>query len=113
MALTPCGCTQALEPDPATEFTICDNAGSPAFVEAGISPIAPGVVAMTVFFAVPKASVNYTFVELSIENTIDPDPIIFEAQIIERQLGSFRVSFTGIPDSGNYVLNWSVYVRSL
>ena len=113
MAITPCGCTQALEADPQTEFTICDNAGAPAFTENGITPIPQGAEAQTITFSVNKASIDYTFVELDVENLVDSNPLNIDAQIISRQLGSFRVSYTGTPDTTNYQLRWNMFVRNI
>ena len=113
MAITPCGCTQVLEPDPGTEFTVCDNAGAPAFTENGVAPIQIGANGLTVFFSTTKASINYSFIELDVENLVDPNPLQIDAELIERQLGFFRVALTGLPDTVNYQLRWNVYVRSI
>ena len=111
--ITPCGCTQALEADPATTFNICDNAGAPAFTENGITAIPQGAEAQTILFAVNKASVDYVFVELAVENLVDSNTLIFTAEVISRQLGSFRVVYTGLADSTNYRLRWNLYVSTI
>lgn len=113
MALTPCGCTQLLEPDPRTEFTICDNAGSPAFTESGLTPIPTGASTLTVSFAAEKASDQYTFIEMAVQNLVDSDPLLLNAELISGTTASFRVALSGATDSANYQLRWSVYVRSI
>lgn len=112
MATTPvpCGCTQLLEPDPLTQFTICSNAGSPGFIESGISMIPQGVSTFSVVFDVQKASDNYAFVELAVENLLDSNPLSITPELRTRTRDGFSVDLSGMTDSPNYKLRWNVYV---
>lgn len=109
----PCGCTQVLEPDAATEFTICDNAGSMAYTERGLTALPIGQSTLIVTFNTTKASTNYSFTELAVENLVDPSPFSIVAEVINRTQVSFTVDLDGLPDTGNYRLRWNVYITSL
>lgn len=109
----PCGCTQVLEPDPTGEFTICDNAGSLAYTEHGITPLPIGQSSLIVMFTATKSSVNYSFTELAVENLVDPSPFSIVAEVVNRTQDIFTVDLDGLPDTGNYRLRWNVYITSL
>ena len=109
----PCGCTQVLEPDATAQFSVCDNAGSMAFTEHGITPLQVGQSSLVVTFNTPKASVNYAFIELAVENLVDMSPFSIVAEVVVRTLSTFTVDLDGIPDTGNYNLRWNVYLTSL
>lgn len=109
----PCGCTQVLEPDPTGEFTICDNAGSLAFTEHGLTALTQGSASLVVAFTGTKASTNYSFTELAVENLVDPNPFTLVPDVIQRTQLGFTVVFNGLPDSLNYRLRWNVYITSL
>lgn len=109
----PCGCKQVLEPVSTGPFTICDNAGNPAYVEAGTKALAVGVDTVNVSWGTRKASVNYSFSELAVENLIDPNPIAIDVEILNRSVTGFKVGLNGAPDTANYVLRYNAYVTQL
>lgn len=102
-----------MEPVTATVFDICDNAGNPAFVERGLTPIPIGATTLNVPFVTRKASVNISFSELAVENLIDPNAISIDPEKIGVDINGFRVQFDGAPDTGNYFLRWNCYVTNL
>ncbi len=109
----PCGCTQVLEPDPTGTFTICDNAGSLAFTEHGVTALVIGSASLMVMFVATKASASYSFTELAVENTLDPNPFALIAEVTTRTQTGFTVSINGLPDTANYMLRWNVYITNL
>lgn len=109
----PCGCTQVLEPDPTGEFSICDNAGSLAFTEHGVTALVQGSASLMVTFTGTKASDAYSFTELAIENTTDANPFALIPEVTSRTNTGFTVSINGIPDTANYRLRWNVYITNL
>lgn len=109
----PCGCNQLLEPDTQTEFTVCDNGGSLAYTERGSTPLVQGSPVLTVAFTVPKASEAYSFIELAIENLVDPNALSLSAEVVFRTVSGFTVDIDGLPDSANYTLRWNVYVTNI
>ena len=111
--ITPCGCTQVLEPDSGTDFSVCDNAGAPAFTERGVTALAQGVAVGTVTFLTRKASVNYSFIELAVENLIDTTSLSITAQVTSKTVSGFAFELSGLPDNTHYQLRWNVYVASL
>ena len=109
----PCGCTQVLEPDPTGEFTICDNAGSLAFTEHGVTALTIGSSTLQVSFTGTKAANTYSFTELAVENLVDPNPFTLVPDVTSRTTTGFTVAFNGLPDTANYRLRWNVYITSL
>lgn len=109
----PCGCNQLLEPDPTGEFTVCDNAGAPAFTERGLTALVQGSPVLTVAFVTVKASEEYSFIELAVENVVDPTPLSLNAEVVSRSISGFTVDIDGLPDTGNYRLRWNLYVTNI
>lgn len=109
----PCGCNQLLEPDPTGEFTVCDNAGSLAFTERGLTALVQGSPVLSVVFVALKASEEYSFIELAVENVVDPSPLSLNPEVVLRSTTGFTVDFDGLPDSGNYGLRWNLYVTNI
>lgn len=109
----PCGCKQVLEPVTSGPFTICDNAGNPAFVEAGTKALGVGVDTVNVTWGTRKASINYTFDELTVQNLVDPNPISIDVTLLSKSLTGFKVGLNGAPDTGNYMLVYNAHVTQL
>lgn len=104
---------QLLEADPPDQLIIVNNNGSPAYFEQGITPIPNGVAEVVVTFAVHKASIQFTTDELSVENVTDASPLGIEANITARSVAGFTASLSGVTDSANYRLRWTVEVTTL
>lgn len=104
---------QLLEPDPDDVLMVVNNNGSPAFFETGIFPIPSGATGAEIVFTVQKASANYVFVELSVENLVDPSPLSIVPTVTGRAKTAFSVGFNAMTDSANYQLRYTVEVIEL
>ena len=111
--ITPCGCKQVLVDSTKTIFDVCDNAGNPAFTESGSKALAVGVDTVNVTWGTRKASINYEFTDLSVENLLDPNPISIDVTVLSKSVTGFKVGLNGAPDTANYILNYNAYVKTL
>ena len=68
-------------------------------------PIPNGVTEMNVVLPIVVNTSSYSpFV--SIENTVDTNPSMYQCIVTDKTTGRFTVKFSGVIDSANYTLNW-------
>jgi hypothetical protein len=91
-------------PEPGTVF-VTEIIG----VISGITPLISGQDYIDVVFGSAQPSVDWTPLETSIVNTVDPTPVNVWPGVISNQTeNGFRLQLNGTPDSGNYNLYWSI-----
>jgi hypothetical protein len=91
-------------PEPGTVF-VTEIIG----VISGITPLIVGQDYIDVVFGSAQPSVDWTPLETSIVNTVDPTPVNVWPGVISNQTeNGFRLQLNGTPDSGNYNLYWSI-----
>jgi hypothetical protein len=75
-------------------------------IKSGRENISSGVDAVSVSFASPFASSNYS-IENTISNIVDVEPSIYGVVVEDKDANGFDVTLSGVTDSANYVLEWS------
>jgi hypothetical protein len=80
-----------------------------AYIESGYTNLPINQQVTSITFAVTKAAV-YDFVELSVVNVTDADPITFSVDITATSLTGFTIRLNGNPDTTSYYLRWVVQV---
>jgi hypothetical protein len=76
---------------------------------SGLTPLVSGQSFISVVFPTPLSSSSWTFIELRVVNTLDPNPInIWPGIVTSKTASGFTVQLDGLPDSGNYKLEWTV-----
>lgn len=80
-----------------------------AYLESGYTNLMIGTQVTAVVFTVTKAAV-YDFIELEIVNVTDANPVNFSFEVTAKSLTGFTVTLSGLPDTSNYYLQWTVQV---
>jgi hypothetical protein len=76
--------------------------------DTGTIPLVNGQSYIDVVFPTAKANANWVFTELRILNTVDPTPLnIWPGIVSGKTATGFRLQLNGVPDSNNYVLQWT------
>lgn len=82
-----------------------------AYVEESVDQLTLGQQVHTVTFATAKASSDYLFDQLVVQNTVDDPPLVITADMITRfDQNGFDVLLNAKPDTGNYYLKWKVRI---
>lgn len=82
-----------------------------AYVEESVDQLTMGHQVHTVTFATAKASSDYLFDQLVVQNTVDDPPLVITADMITRfDQNGFDVLLNAKPDTGNYYLKWKVRI---
>jgi hypothetical protein len=89
------------------------DSNDPAVYEEGAVALTSGVTQYNVLFSTLKLSTDYDFNEFDVENTEDANPLVLTGTPLERRTDGFIVEFSGLPDTGNYIFNWSVTVNNV
>jgi len=79
------------------------------YLESGYTNLTSGQQTKVITFTVAKIAV-YDFVELEIVNVTDATPINFSFEITAKSLTGFTITLSGLPDTANYYLQWTVQV---
>ena len=87
------------------------NQYAPIGFEARVDAIPNGADRITVTFATPKSSPDYSFEELVVSNVVDADPLrVWSATVIAQSETGFTALLNGFVDSANYSLRSTVAV---
>lgn len=82
---------------------------SGAIDDQGLMPLTMGQDYIDVLFNNIQTTADWLFVECSVINTADADPLnIFPGIITNKATTGFRVWLSGMPDSPNYFLRWAI-----
>ena len=77
--------------------------------DQGITQLVNGQSYIDVVFGHIQTDNTWIFVECSVLNTTDGDPLNIWPGIITAKLTTgFRLQLNGMPDSNNYFLNWAI-----
>lgn len=110
---THCSTIQFLEPDPTVTLLTDPVNHAPQIEESGVLHLFSGIAVYSVLFAQQKMANYYDFTAAAIVNTLDSLPLALTWVISARDQNGFIVSFNKLPDSANYLWNWTVRVPSL
>jgi hypothetical protein len=76
---------------------------------AGLTQLVNGQSYIDVVFDHTQTDNTWIFVECSVLNTTDPNPLnIYPGIITSKTASGFRLQLNGMPDSNNYFLNWAI-----
>jgi hypothetical protein len=97
----------------AIPWTLAGNimgpSGSNFYDVTGLTQLVPGQGYIEVVFPEPQLSPTWTFVACRIVNTADPDALNIWPGIVRTKTKSgFRVHLSGLPDTLNYYLYWTI-----
>jgi hypothetical protein len=77
--------------------------------ESGITLLTEGQDYVDVVFTIAQPRSDWKFIECRILNTADASPLnIWPGIISDKTKIGFRLELNGIPDSGNYYLDWAI-----
>jgi hypothetical protein len=91
--------------DSGNYFVSCDYDNSD---NSGIINIPDGTNRITVSIPPPPEIIDQTSytVAISLSNTVDANPSTYSYSVVDRNISSFTVQFSGDIDSSNYYLEW-------
>lgn len=110
---THCSVIQFLDPDPTVVLLTDPINHAPQVEESGVVHLLSGQAVYSVLFAQQKMANFYDFTNAVIVNTLDASPLALTWVISARDRNGFIVSFNKLPNSSNYLWNWTVRVPSL
>lgn len=76
--------------------------------ETGIDDIGNGEDSVEITFSSPLANSRYR-VLASLENVVDATPSEYAFTVVSKEVSGFTVELSGLTDSANYKLSWTVY----
>jgi Concanavalin A-like lectin/glucanases superfamily len=78
------------------------------------TPLVIGQSYITIVFDTPLPNAGWRFEEFHIVNTTDAEPLnIATGVVTAKSVTGFTVQLIGLPDSGNYFLQWAINAQSL
>lgn len=110
---THCSNIQFLEPDPTVILLTVPGNHAPQVEESGVLHLLAGQGVYSVVFSQQKMANFYDFTAAELVNTLDLTPLVLTWAISARDQNGFIVTFNQLPDTANYLWNWTVRVPSL